>query len=187
MNNTQDEFIRLALEVAAKKGAESGIKAYKAEIEKNNKSRNDRRLKNTKMLLSHYRDFKSYAVNAIYNAQESDSAIDILDLMWDPYNRADLVVESIKASAIKTNIIIDHINEMLRVYESLCSKGNEAEQRRYNILYDRYISDDIYSIDEIADKYYIDRRTVYKDIDYSINRMAKLIFGIDFIVGNNNK
>lgn len=177
-----EEIIKLA----AAEGAKAGIEKYKAEQQKALQHRYDKRLKNAKLLLQNYREFKIYAENAKYTAEQAEDAIDILDLMWDPNNRSDLNIESIKASALKTKIIMAHIDGMLCTYRELCEKSQDPVQlRRYEVLYDRYISDEQMSMEDIADKQHIDVRTAYMDLNTATQRIAKLVFGVDSIVSKN--
>lgn len=76
---------------------------------------------------------------------------------------------------------------MISTLKELCENShNHIEIRKFNILYDRYISNTELDIDEIADKYFVDKRTVYNDIKSMINRLAKLIFGIDYALNKQN-
>ena len=180
-NLTQEEIIRQA----AKAGAEAALATLEKERQKESRNRRDKRLKNTKLLLSNYRNFKEYSINAIYAAEQAEDIIDLLDLMWDPNNRSEQIVESIKKSAVRTKIIMTHIEGMLNTYRDICEKSkNPTDMRKYEVLYDRYISDEQYTINEIAEKHNIEPRTVYLDIDAAVNVMAVLIFGVDCIFGN---
>lgn len=169
------------IKLAAAEGARAALDKYKQEQQKELLKINDKRLHNIRMLLENYRDFKQCSENATYNVEQAEDSIDFLDLMWDPYNRSDLEVESIKVSAVKTTIMVAHIDGMLKTLEKL-SSHNEMDMRKYNILFDRYIADVPLSINKIAKKYNIERRTVYYDIDTAVARMAKLIFGIDYVL-----
>ena len=100
--------------------------------------------------------------------------------MWDPNNKSEQIVESIKKSAIRTKIVMVHIDSMLRTYRELCEHSkNPNDLRKYKVLYERYISDEQYTIDEIAENHNIEPRTVYLDINGAVNSMATLIFGVD--------
>lgn len=168
------------VKLAAKAGAESALEKIRCEKEKEQKRREDKRKRNTKLLLQHYREFKEYARNAIYSAEQSEDVVDILDLMWSRNNRGEQIVESIKKSAIRTKIIMTHIDGMLGVYETLSNgSGNKVEQRRYKALYDYYIAEERKSIEDIAGENFIDARQVYYDLDFAVDKMGKLIFGID--------
>lgn len=178
-----EEIIKLA----AKHGADAAIEKMRKEEQRKEREWHNRRMKNTKLLLSNYRDFKAYSTNAVFSASQSEDIVDILDLMWDPHNRSEQIVESIKKSAVRTEIIMTHVDNMLSVYHRACMVSKKQEDhRRYEVLYDRYISDEPLTVDEIADKQRVDVRTIYLDLNAATGRMAKLIFGIDFIVGKNN-
>ena len=175
----QEEIIR----IAAKAGADAALAKMEQQRKAEDKQWSDRRFRNTKLLLSNYRDFKEYSVNAIYEAEQSEEVVDIMELMWDPQNRAEQIVESIKRSAIRTKIIMTHIEGMLSSYSFITSNTkNPAEKRRYEVLCDRYIAEEQITIEEIAIKYSIEPRTVYMDIEAAIERMSRLIFGIDYIL-----
>ena len=166
-------------ELAAKAGADAAMEHFKAEKLKEKRNRKDRRLHNTKLLVHHYRTFKEYVNNAVFESEESneDALGAIEELMWEPRVTADMVVES-----IRTQIIINHIDGMIKVYQDMCEKSNsEMKIRRSKVLYDMYISDTVYSKEQIAEMYFIDKRTVYKDIDAACKELSVLLFGIDSI------
>lgn len=53
---------------------------------------------------------------------------------------------------------------MIGAYQVLCDKSdNEIDSRRYDIIYQLYISDDKLSRKELADKWSIDKSTTYND------------------------
>lgn len=173
----EEEIIR----IAAKAGAEAAMEKEaekKKEIEKKKQSK---RLRNTKLLLEHYREFKAYSANAVYDSETSPHAIDILEALWiRDDNRREIVIESIKRSAVRTMVIVSHIDTMLEVYNSLVEKsGDVLEKRRSRIITARYISDEQRTIDEIAQAENIEPRTVYLDIEAAINKLSTLFFGID--------
>jgi len=178
---TNAEIIELA--------AKTAVSAYKQEQENEKKAIHDKRLRNTKLLLSNYRSFKAHANSAVYTAEQAEDAIEILDMMWDPRNRSQAVAESIKASCAKTTIIVNHIDTMIAAYKLMCyNSHNPLEKRRFDILNDYYLTDiengkQRLTMDEIALKYNVDTRTAYNDLKQATNRIAKLIFGIDFMVG----
>ena len=168
--------------IAAKVGAETAISKYEAERLKKFEDAKDSRLRNTKMLLSHYREFKAHAESAIYSAEQSEDVIDVLDLMWERNNRREQVVNSIKKSAVHTKIIMTHIDSMLEVYKSFAERSRKQSNiRQYQVVCERYIDDVQLTVEEIAEKHNIDPRTVYLDIDAGIDRLSKLIFGVDLL------
>ena len=119
------------LDVAVARGVEQGIQMgikaamdYLAEErEKSRKSRYDRRLHNTRLLLKNYRLFKKHAEGAIYNAKQvRESAIDILDGLDDTMLNDNAYVEGIKKSQQRTIVILHHIEEMLNFYRISCEQ-----------------------------------------------------------------
>lgn len=175
------------LEVATARGIEIGIRAamdyLTEEKEKARKSRYDRRLRNTRLLLKNYRSFKRHAQGAIFNAKQAkENAIDILDGLDDGMLNDNLYVEGIKKSQQRTIIILNHVEEMLRYYRIACEQsGKEEEMRRYRVIMAMYIDDDKMTAQDIAEKENIEGRTVYKDITNAIKPLSALIFGIDSI------
>lgn len=175
------------LEVATARGIEIGIRAamdYLAEEkEKARKSRYDRRLRNTRLLLKNYRSFKKHIQGAIYNTKQAkESAIDILDGLDERMLSDNLYVEGIKESQQRTIIILNHVEEMLRYYRIACKQSNKDEElRRYRVIMAMYIDDKKKTANEIAEKENIEVRTVYKDISNAIKTLSALIFGIDSI------
>ena len=51
----------------------------------------------------------------------------------------------------------------------------------------RYIGDERLSVDTIAEKLNIDRRTFYRDISLAMEDLAVLLFGIEAIGARKNK
>lgn len=147
----------------------------------------DRRLYNTRLLLKHYRELKLHFENAVFEfdakqieAESEPGAI------WEILNRRssseEVYVESIRKSAMRTALIIQHIDLNLRIYSILCDTSNmESEKRQYRILSARYLSDTPMSIAAIAEQEHIHRRTAEKDLDSAIAVMTGLIFGVEGI------
>lgn len=166
--------------LAAAEGAKAALATIEKEKQKERKSRHDRRLRNTKLLLRNFRMFKEHCRNAVFEASQLDeNAVDILDMMWNR-SGSDSFVESIKKSVQRTAIIMQHITEMLALYEVYCCKSPKAEDaRRYRVIDALYIADDPLTAQQIAEREGIDLRTVYKDIDAAAEKLSALIFGID--------
>lgn len=173
------------MEIAVQRGTEAGIRAameYLVEERKQlKKGRYDRRLRNTRLLLKNYRSFNNYAKNAVYKAsQVEENAVDMLDGLDDFSFDDGLYIESIKKSQLRTKIMLDHIDKMLRYYQIDCEQsGKDEKLRRYRIITAYYIDDHRKSADEIATAEYIEKRTLYKDINIAIKPISALIFGID--------
>lgn len=84
--------------------------SIRTEREKERKSRQDRRLHNTRLLLKNYRLLKEHTKGAIFNAsQAKERAVDILDGLNDYEMDDGLYIESIKKSQQRTLIILAHL------------------------------------------------------------------------------
>jgi len=93
-----------------------------------------------------------------------------------------LEVSSICSMRRKTGLMMSHVDKMLAAYEAMCRDTTDAkESRRWEALYLRYISDEKLSIDEIAMRLEIDRRTFYRDLNRATEDLAVLLFGIEAI------
>ncbi len=175
------------LEVATARGIEAGVRAamdYLAEEkERARKSRYDRRLRNTRLLLKNYRSFKRHAQGAIFNIKQAkENPIDILDGLDSAMLDDNLYVEGIKKSQQRTIVILHHVDEMLRYYRISCEQsGKDEDMRRYRVIMATYIDEPKISALEIAEKENIEARTVYKDISNAVKPISALIFGIDSI------
>jgi len=93
-----------------------------------------------------------------------------------------LEVDSICIMRRKTGLMMSHVDKMLTAYEALCRESlNQDETRRWQALYLRYINDERISIEDIAARLNVDKRTYYRDINRAMEDMAVLLFGIEAI------
>ncbi|WP_370852939.1 hypothetical protein [Phascolarctobacterium faecium] len=149
-----------------------------------------KKLYNTRLLLQNYRLFKQYVENAVFDLvrldEEKETPLEILDAMWQSYGpgKSEIAVESIKMSMTRTKIIMAHVDEMIGLYEAYCYRsGKEENMRRLDVLKSMYITETDKTAGEIAvdlaDKYYMDVRSIYRDVNAAIDVMTALIFGID--------
>lgn len=167
------------------KAAEAGAKAAIELLEKRNHQQEavhrDSRLRNTKLLLKHYRLFKAHSEEAVFQDEEDqdeEEAMEILDLMMNRDNT--LYIESIRKSMRRTRIIVEHIDSTLELYRIFCKQSGRTEElRRYQIIHAMYISQEQTTIQDIAKANGIEPRTVYKDINAACTRLSALFFGID--------
>lgn len=175
------------LDIALQRGIEAGIKeamSYLAEEkEKAYKSRYDRRLRNTRLLLKNYRSLRKHIEGAIYSTKQvRENAIDILDGLDEAALDDSLYVEGIKKSQQRTIIILNHVDEMLTFYRIGCEQsGKDEDMRRYRTIMAMYINENKLTAQQIAEKECVEVRTVYKDITTAIKPISALIFGIDSI------
>lgn len=176
---TREEIAKLQKEAAAI-GAKAAMDKLEQERRNMHHKAKDRRLRNTRLLLKNYRMLKENADNSIYGrSQMEESAADVLSSMMNIYDD-EVIVDAIKRSASRTAIIVAHINNMLELYKIYCDKSsNELEARRYEIIYDMYISEEPVTVKEIAKLQNMSKENVYSDIKIAIKAISTLIFGVD--------
>lgn len=175
-----------AMETAVRKGIEIGTQAAIKYIEdkqqEERKSRYKRMLHNTRLLLKNYRLLKEHTENVIFNTNKvKENAIDILDSMDNYVLNDGIYIQRLKQSQQRTIVIVRHIEKMLDIYGVLCARDKETPeaQRRYEVIYDRYIAPEQKSIKEIADCKNMSTRAVYTDIEKAVKSLAALIFGVN--------
>ena len=168
-------------EKAAAIGAKEALKTFEQERKKEFSGRTDRRLRNTKLLLRNYHMLKEHAEKSVFGrTQMEESALDILESMMSMYDN-EVIIESIKRSATRTAVIVSHIETMFELYAVYCDKSlnREIDMRRYEVIWDMYMSDDGLSVKEIAEKQNISKDSVYSDLRIATERLTALIFGVD--------
>jgi len=180
-----EEAVRIAAEVAAKNaarvGAEAGIARYEAEQAKRRKKRADRRLRDTKRLLLHYREIKLHAEDAISSLNEiTDEDYDFFQRLMESDTGVD--VQAIVTSKIRSSIMLAHIDTMIQKYGEISMASRRSEDiRRYRILVAMCITEPAESLSEIAQRENIHERTIYKDLDAACVKMSALLFGVQWI------
>ena len=168
---TKEELASMIRE-AAVAGAQVAADAMVVSQRQNEKEKIDRRLHNTELLLRNYRTLKKSCENAVYEYKDEE----ISEVLEDINGMKDdkVIVESIKASAKRTAIMVQHIDKMLDVYRIYCSKLSEQDKRRYKVIKALYMK-----ISEISKKFSVSKVTVYDDIKIAKERLSSLFFGID--------
>ena len=177
ITKSQEALIRIAVA----EGAKAGIEAYKKEKQKAEQRRAHNRVKDTKRLLKNYREIKLHAGNAVASLSEiNNEDYDFFRSLME--DRTEIDVKAITASRARSCIMLTHIESMLSAYETICmTSKRQEEQRRYRVLEEMYLLDEPLTAPEIAEREYIDCRTVYRDLDEACEKMSALLFGIQWI------
>lgn len=179
----------LGAEIGAAKGAEIGaqaaIEAVENERRRYRRARYDRQLRNTKLLLQHYRSLNSHYANAVWeedDSEDEDSFCDIMELMNSRSYDDEVFVDSIKQSSKKTRIIMRHVNKMLEEYETMCKESRRPDDlRHWRVIKALYLSPTRTAAMDVAEAERIDKRTVYKDVDAAVEDLTMLLFGVEGI------
>lgn len=177
---------KIGAAVGADYGAKAAVKAVERERKKFREQQYDRRYHNTKLLLQNYRHLNEHFKNAIFEIEQAEeydeTFVDIMEIMTSRGYDDDLYVESIKKSAVRTKIIMTHVNRMLDVYGIMCERSSrEDDKRHYRILKALYLDEKPTTAQAVAEREHIDKRTVYKDIDAAAACLTTLLYGISGI------
>lgn len=147
------EEIEQIARIAAAQAIESRDAVIEEEIES--------RYQDVQLLMQNYRKLKAYYSHVAPSALE---------------------VGSICKMHNKTGLMMSHVDRMLATYEAMCrSSENTDELRRWEALHMRYIGDERLTVEGIAERLHVDKRTVYRDVGRAMEDMAVLLFGIEAI------
>ena len=176
----------ISYEDAVRVGIREGNKYVKEQEYHKTTKRYDRRLRNTRLLIKHYRTLKAHnkiadnSTNKVYE----ENVIDVLDDI-EAIDDEEQYIQSLSRTKIRTLIIVGHMNKAMKYYKCICESEGKGKERRYNIIKYMYIDpreDDIIpSYEEVAEHFGFNIRTVGRDIRMAIEDLSILFFGIDGI------
>ncbi|SHI90574.1 hypothetical protein SAMN05444401_1745 [Clostridium amylolyticum] len=183
---TLEETKTISYEEAIKIGIREGINYIKEQEYYKTKKRYDRRLRNTRLLLKHYRGLKAHnkIANNIIDKIYDENAIDVLDDI-EAVNDEEQYVQALSRTKIRTLVIVGHINKAIKYYESICESEGRVKERRYKIIKYMYIDpskDDITpTYEQVAEHFDLSVKTVGRDVREAVEDLSILFFGIDGI------
>lgn len=161
--------------VAAEKAAKAALEYLEKEKQNQEKKIHDRRLRNIKLLLRNYRTFKKHCEDVKADISSLNEKINADFLDSDEFK-----IQSIIKSKQRTLLMVNYVDKALRVYKSMCQESSDSEdQRRYQVIYEMYITEEKVNADELAIRHYVHKRTIYKDVDNACKTLAVLMFGVD--------
>lgn len=176
--------IQNSITAGVNEGVKRAVERIEAERILANKIKYDNRIKNTKLLLNNYRNFKKHINTTIYTEEQltTETTEEILDKLGINYNEAYDVtlVESILKSKKRTEIIIAHIDTILDAYETKAYKSDDIElKRRANVV--KKIYKEGIKMNQISIETHSSISTIKRDKDRAVKEIAILMFGIDGI------
>ncbi|GEB35293.1 hypothetical protein [Brevibacillus parabrevis] len=168
------------IEEITRAAVQAAMEFQEKKKQKQQKEKRDWRLRNTKLLLKHYRSFVSH----VEGAREQVTAMDYADAMESLYTD-ELALESIKRSRQRTIVMVKFVRKMIGVYQAMCeASGQQEDLRRYHIVHELYISEKKQTVEELAEFHNIEPRTVYNDVKNAVKTLSVLVFGVDGIEFN---
>lgn len=179
-----DEFSSIpksVLNLLTKFATEKAIEVFNRQVMELRTRRKDYRMKNTRLLLKKYRWFKGFTGNAVSDLTQLLSEEEVVWLeSMGMENMETRRVESIKDRVVFTNTVMGHINTMLDVYKKRCTESDREDvKRRWRVLEAMYLSEEVSTAEEIAEREYINVRTIFKDLNAAVAELSGLFFGID--------
>lgn len=138
----------------------------------------DKRIHNTDLLLKQYRTLKEGCRNAVFAKNEKIKVDDVIEEIMGAENDT-VIVDSIKRSAERTEIMLEHIDKMLEVFRIYCSKCGEKEKREYKVIKALYITKQKKNIKAIAKEFEVSDVTIYADIKSAKEKLSVLFFGVN--------
>lgn len=165
------------IEKVTKIAVQTALEFLEKEKQREHKENKDYRLRNIKLLLRNYRNFVLHSEEI----KEDLTSLQKVKLMDELYVEK-FAVESIMKSKQRTLVMVQFMKKMVETYRVMCEKsGNPDEERRYKIIHSMYLSEEKKTADEIAECHFVDRRTVFRDIQKASEALSVLMFGVDGI------
>lgn len=151
------------------------IECLEKEKEQQAQRKYDRRLRNVKLLLRNYRSFALHCSDIKLEIGELNRKLELDELDTDEF-----AVRSVLQSKEKTLAMVKFINKTLEVYKTICEQAVDPEEkRRYQVIYQLYISETKNGAKELALGHSVHLRTIYKDVDKACETLAVLMFGVE--------
>lgn len=149
------------------------LEVHEKQKNESDEKEKDKRLRNTKLLLQNYKAFKVYANRIEKNAVEDWEGIDVEELLV----YGEDLVKSIRQSSQRTIVMVQHIDQALATLEYLYSlEKQQGTRRQYDILHSRYVLGK--KIDEIAEEFEVDSRSVFRALKAVEERLSIILFGV---------
>jgi hypothetical protein len=178
MQDTKKLSLQEILQMGIKIGIEAANEQYARRMVENMKQREDRRLRNTRLLLENYWVLMSHCKNGVSsNKLKPIDVLEDIDSLMD--SNKELVLESIQRTKERTHIMIKHINSMLRSYQFYAKNESNEEWLYYIVMHKSYISKPRPTNEELAVEHHISVRSVRRYRNAGIEMYSRFLFGVD--------
>ena len=158
------------------------IESYRQEAARVREENHDRRLYNTRLLMEKYRGLERYSEDAIYSASQIDEDTklqSIIELMKENGDNTNFSIESIQTRVARTRVVLDHVDKMLAFYRFRCENSGKIEiQRKWETVKALYIDEEEKTVQELAEQFCVDERTVYRYNKAAMQDLSALFFGV---------
>ena len=157
------------IELITSLATQEAIKQFNAQQKMKKKDEQDWRLRNTKLLLENYKRLKSHIDDIKQQIEEYEDTV---------FSLEELTIETLMKYRLKTAKMMRHFDRMLIHYKFDSQYGTVEEQRRYKVIYHRYISDDRLTVNKLCEMYSLDQSVIYRDTKAAIKDLSVFLFGI---------
>lgn len=157
------------IELISLLASQEAIKQFKSQQLKQKKQEKDWRLRNTKLLLENYHRLKDHCEDISQQLEEYEDTV---------FSLEQLTLETLMKYRMKTAKMMRHFDRMLKHYERDSLYGTDEEQRRYKVIYHRYLSDNRLSIQKLCEMYNVEQGMIYRDTRLAIKDLSVFLFGI---------
>ncbi|MFT4415308.1 hypothetical protein ACLM5H_15715 [Fredinandcohnia humi] len=165
MSNTKFRLTKNQLEIIT----EVVIKQMATQQKKIQKQEKDWRLRNTKLLLENYHRLKEHCNGIEEEIEEYEDTI---------FSLEELTLETLMKYKLKTAKMMRHFDRMLKFFKEDSMRGTDEEQRRYRVIYHRYLSENKITVQKLCSVLKVEQATVYRDTKKGINDISVLMFGL---------
>lgn len=179
--DTEVVLTREQLRAITEAAAQVAIEVYHKEHERDKEECKDRRLYNTRLLMEKYKGMVVYCQEAVHTANQIDdddelqAIVAAMSIGRDSYT---LSIDSIREQAGKTRLILDHVDKMLDFYHFRCSSSGKTEvMRKWEVVNYLYLAEENKTVQELAQMYYVDERTIYRYNRAALQDISALLFG----------
>lgn len=167
--------IKLISETAAK----VAVSEYKKQEEIGKAEFADKRIHNTKLLLKNYRQLKAHCEQAVFDSAQAVSTSDVVRELMSL--RESSTITAIVTSVQKTHTLLVHVDKCLNIYKTQCEiYGKEQDRRGWRVINAMYLADEKQTAEELAELEFVEKRTIYHDIERAVEALSALLFGVFF-------
>jgi hypothetical protein len=145
------------------------IKQLNAQQNKQKKEERDWRLGNVKLLLENYHGLKSHCEDIDLQLKTYEDTVFSLEA---------LTLETLMKHRLKTARMMRYFDRMLQHFRIDCENGTEEDQRRFKVIYHRYLSEGKWNVQKLCKELNVEQGTVYRDTKLAINDISILMFGL---------
>lgn len=156
--------------------AQQAIKSYEEEKANAHARERNKRLYNAKELLKHYPELRKYVEKIDHKAKASvprimvNEKLNVINLI----EFGEDIVKSIKENSQATIAMVQYLDKALETLEFVYKQ--EGNMRDFEIVKLAYIEK--IKIEAIAERYGMNKRSVYRIINSISERLAVLLFGV---------